>query len=90
MSPLQYVIDSLCSSVTADCVYKMVEAYLGQEPFKISELLPLIQSKDRSLDPASAEIIAKAALDDMELRGRIRIDGDNIWAKNQISSDPST
>jgi hypothetical protein len=82
MSPLQYVIDSLCSSVTAECVYKMVEAYLGQESFKLSELLPLIQSKDRSLDLASAKTIAKAALDDMEYRGMIRIDRDYIFAKN--------
>jgi hypothetical protein len=82
MLPLQYVIDSLCSSVTAECVYKMVEASLGQEPFKISELLPLILSKDRSLDAASAKMIAKAALDDMEQRGLIRIDGDNISARN--------
>jgi hypothetical protein len=82
MSPLQYVIDSLCSSVTTECVYKMVEAYLVQESFKISELLPLIQSKDRSLDLASAKMIAKAALDDMEQRGRIRIDGECIYASN--------
>ena len=79
---MQYVIDSLCSSVTAECVYKMVEANLGQEPFKISELLPLIQSKDRSLDQASAKMIARAALDDMEQRGMIQIDGDNICARN--------
>jgi len=48
----------------------------------VDELLPLIQTKDRSLDLGSAKIIAKTALDDMAQHGLIRIEGDNIYAPN--------
>jgi len=78
MSSLQYIIDSMCASVTVECVYKIVDAMLSEGPFTVAEILPLIQSKDRSLDPGSARKIADAALDDMEQRGTIRIDGENI------------
>ncbi len=82
MASLQYVIDSICSSVTVECVYKIIEALLSQGPFTVAEILPLIQSKDRSLDLESAKMIAKAALDDMAQRGIIRIEGDNIYSAN--------
>jgi hypothetical protein len=80
MSSLQYIIDSVCSSVTVECVYKIIEALLSQGPTTVSEILPLIQTKDRSLDPGSARMIAKAALEDMAQRGIIRIEGDNIYS----------
>jgi hypothetical protein len=82
MPSLQYVIDSICASVTVECVYKMIEALRSQGSFTISEIIPLIQSKDRSLDPGSAKMIAKAALDDMTQRGIIRVVGDNIYSAN--------
>jgi hypothetical protein len=82
MSSVQYVIDSICSSVTVECVYKIIEALLSQGPITVAEILPLIQSKDHSLDSGSARLIAKAALDDMEQRGVIRIEGDNIYSAN--------
>jgi hypothetical protein len=82
MPSVQYTIDSLCASVTVDCVYKIIEALLSQGSFNVAEILPLIQSKDRSLDPGSAKMIAKAALDDMAQRGVIRIEGDNIYSAN--------
>jgi hypothetical protein len=78
MPSLQYVIDTICAGVTVECVYQMIEASLSQGSFNVAELLPLIQSKDRSLDLGSARLIAKAALDDMAQRGIIRIEGDNI------------
>ena len=79
MAALQYVIDSICSSATVECVYKIVEGSLTQGPFKMDEILPLIQTKDRSLDMGSAKMIAEAALYDMAQRGIIRIEGDNIY-----------
>jgi hypothetical protein len=82
MPSTQYVIDSICSSITVECVYKMIEAFLTQGSFTADDLLPLIQSKDRSLDIGSAKMIAKAALDDMAQHGTLRIEGDNIVAAN--------
>ena len=82
MPSLQYIIDSICASVTIECVYKIIEALLSQGSFTVAEILPLIQSKDRSLDLGSARMIAKAALDDMAQRGIIRIEGDNIYSAN--------
>jgi len=82
MPSVQYIIDSICASVTVECVYKIIEALVSQGPFTVAEILPLIQSKDRSLDLSSAKMIAKAALDDMAQRGIIRIEGDNIYSAN--------
>jgi hypothetical protein len=78
MPSVQYVIDSICASVTVECVYKMIEALLSEGSFDLAEIVPLIQSKDRSLDAGSAKMIAKAALDDMAQRGIIRIEGDMV------------
>lgn len=82
MPSLQYVIDSICSSVTVECVNKIIEALLSEGPSTITEILPLIQAKDRSLDSGSAKTIVKAALDDMAQCGVIRIEGDNIYPAN--------
>jgi hypothetical protein len=79
MPSLQYVIDSICSSVTVDCVYKIIDALLSQGPVTLAEVLPLIRSKDRSLDMGSARLIAQTALDDMAQRGLIRMEGDHIY-----------
>jgi len=82
MPSLQYVIDSICASVTVECVDKIIVALLDQGPFTVAEILPLIQTKDRSLDLGSARMIAKAALVDMAQRGEIKIEGDNIYSAN--------
>jgi len=82
MPVVQYVIDSICASVTGECTYKMIEGLLSQGSFTVAEILPLIQSKDRSLDQASARMIANAALDDMAQQGVIRVEGDNILPAN--------
>ena len=84
MPSVQYVIDSICASVTVECVYKMIEALLSQGQFTVDEVIPMIQTKDRSLDLQSARMIAKAALDDMAHRSIIRIEGENIHSANQI------
>jgi hypothetical protein len=62
----------------------MIEALLSQGQFTIDEVLPMIQTKDRSLDLQSARMIAKAAIDDMAQSGIIRIEGENIHTANQI------
>ncbi len=80
MPSLQYVIDSICSSVTVDCVYKIVEALLSEGPTTTAEIIPLVQSKDRSLDAGSAKMIVKAALDDMSQHGIIRTAGDRVYS----------
>jgi len=82
MPSVQYVIDSLCASVTVECVNKMIEALLSQGQCTVDEVLPLIQTEDRSLDLESARIIAKAAIDDMAQHGIIRIEGENIFSVN--------
>jgi hypothetical protein len=80
MASLQYVIDSICSSVTAECVQKIIEAYVSQGSFNLAEILPLIQSKDRSLDAGSAKMIAKAALGDLARQGILRVEGDVVYS----------
>ncbi len=85
MPGVQYVIDSLCASVTVECVYNIIEALLNEGPIKLSEILPLIQTKDRSLDAASAQKIAEAALSDLANRGAIRIENNQIYRANLIS-----
>jgi hypothetical protein len=62
----------------------MIEALLSQGQFTMNELLPMIQTKDRSLDLESARMIAKAALDDVAQRGIISVEGENIHSANQI------
>jgi len=82
MPSLQYVIDTICASVTVECVYKIIEAFLSRRSFTIDEIIPLIQCKDRSLDLGSAKKIAETALNDIEQRGVIRIEGENIFPTN--------
>ncbi len=78
MTSLQYIIDSICSSVTVECVYKMIDGLASQGSFTFNDLLPLIQTKDRSLDLGSAKMIATAALNDLIKKGAVKIDGTNV------------
>ena len=61
-------------------MYELIEVRLSQGPFTVGEILPLIQSKDRSLDLGSAKMLAEAALKDLAQRGDIRIEGDYIYS----------
>ncbi len=79
MASLQYVIDSICANLTEESMYELINVRINQGPFKMGEILPLIQSKDRSLDLSSAKILAEAALEALEQRGDIRIEGDCIY-----------
>jgi hypothetical protein len=78
MASLQYVIDSICSSVTVECVYKMIDGMLTQGMVTIDEIVPLVQSKDHSLDIGSARLIVKTAADDLAQKGNIRLEGEKI------------
>lgn len=84
MPSVQYVIDSLCASVTVECVYTIIEALLSESPIKLAEILSLIQTKDRSLDTASAQKIAEAALSDLAKRGVIRIEDGLIQSTKTV------
>jgi hypothetical protein len=80
MQSLQYTIDSLCSSVTIECVNGIIKALLKQGPFTVSEIIPLIQTKDRSLDSGSANSIASSALAEFVQRGEIKIEGNEVFS----------
>lgn len=79
MPSLQYVIDSICANFTVRSMYELIELRLGQGSFIVDEILPLIQSKDRSLDSSSAKMLAEAALEALAQRGAIEIEGDCIF-----------
>ena len=84
MPSVQYIIDSLCASVTVECVYTIIEALLSEGPIKVAEILPLIQAKDRSLDATSAQKIAEAALSDLAKRGVIQIEGGLVHSRKTV------
>ena len=82
MPDLQYVIDTICARFTAESLYRLIEKRLEQGPFVIGEILPLIQSKDRSLDTGSAKMLAEAALEDLAQRGDIRTESGRFFPAN--------
>ena len=60
-------------------MYDLMKVRLSQGPFTVGEILPLIQSKDCSLDFSSAKMLAEAALEALAQRGDIRIEGECIF-----------
>jgi hypothetical protein len=80
MASLQYVIDSICSSVTTEFVYGVIKARLKEGPSTVGEIFPLIKCKDKSLDMGSAKRITDAAVEELAQRGDVRIEGDNIYS----------
>ncbi len=78
MPSLQYVIDSICSKLTVELMYELIEDRLARGPFKMNEIIPLVQSKDRSLDYDSAWMLADAAFEALAQRGELKIDGDYV------------
>jgi hypothetical protein len=69
---LQYVIDSLCSKITVETTYRIIKLRLDEGPLTASDLVALIRREDRSLDDDSAEMIAKAALEEMTVNDQVR------------------
>ena len=78
MPSLQYVIDSICSKLTVESMYTLIKDRLTRGSFKMNEIIPLVQSKDRSLDYDSARMLADAAFEALAQRDDIRIDGDSV------------
>ena len=79
MPSLQYVIDTICSSITEESMYELIEGQLSHGSFMIEEMIPLIQSQDRSLDKGSARTLAEAALEGLAQRGELRIEGEYVY-----------
>ncbi len=79
MASLQYVIDSICSKVTVESVHRMIKLRLNGGRFGITEIIPLIQQEDRSLDHDSAKMIAEAALEEMAQKGEVRVEGQLVF-----------
>lgn len=78
MASLQYVIDSICSKLTVESMYRLVNSRLALGPFKVEDIVPLIQNEDRSLDRESAKMLADAAFEAMSQRGDLRVAGDTV------------
>jgi len=75
MASIQYLIDSICSSLTVESLYKLVEIEISKGSlgaFKVDDLIPGIQGADRSLDRESALALAQATVEDLAGRGRLR------------------
>ena len=73
MESLQYLIDTICARVTVEFMYGLIRSRLGQGAFKLDEILPAIQSKDRSLDSGSARQIAEAAVQELAQLGEVTV-----------------
>ena len=78
MASLQFVIDSICSRLTVETMYRIVRERLGQGPFNIPDIVPLVQREDRSLDAESARQLADATFAELAQRGELRVDGESI------------
>ncbi len=78
MASLQFVIDSICSKVTVEAMYRLVRGRLGQGQFAIAELVPLVQREDRSLDRDSARSLIQAACVELAQRGELVTDGERV------------
>lgn len=79
MTSLQYVIDTICSRLTPDAIYRLIKARLGQGAFGVDELVPLIRAGDRSLDSGSAKMLAEAAIEALAQGGEIRIEDGQVF-----------
>jgi hypothetical protein len=82
MASLQYVIDSICSKLTVESMYRLVNSRLPQGPFRAEDIVPAIQNEDRSLDRESARMLAEAAVEEMSQRGDLRVAGDTVYPVN--------
>ncbi len=80
MPSLQYVIDTICSRLTVEATCQLINQQLARGQCKTEEIVPLIQTEDRSLDHDSARLIAEAALEDMAQRGDLIVDGEIVRA----------
>ncbi len=78
MPSLQYVIDTICSRLTVEATYQLINRHLARGQCTTEEIVPLIQIEDRSLDHDSARRIAEAALAGMAQSGDLIVDGEIV------------
>ncbi len=79
MSSLQYVIDSICSSVTVESIHGLIGDMLSRDSFGVDDIVPEIQKRDRSLDTGSARQIAEAAVNELEELGELKVEGETVY-----------
>ena len=77
MQNLQYAIDTICARFTAEYLYQLVEDRMKSGNLGISDIVTVIQAKDRSLDEASALTLIQTAIEDMRDDGRLKTDSAN-------------
>ncbi len=82
MPSLQYVLDSICSKLTVDGMYHLINRRLAKGQFVIEEVVPSIQDEDRSLDHDSAKLIAETALEAMAQKGVLTVEGNLVRPAN--------
>ncbi len=82
MPSLQYALDSICSKLTVDRMYLLINRRLAKGPFLIEEIIPSIQDEDRSLDHDSAKLLADTALEAMAENGVLTVDGNLVHPAN--------
>ena len=86
MASLQFVIDSICSKLTPESMYRIINLRLGQGPFRVAEIIPMVQQEDRSLDHDSARMLTDAALEALAERGDILVDGGSVFSPRRESN----
>ncbi len=79
MVTVQYIIDTICANFTVESMYDLVKARLSQGSCMVAEIAREVRCKDRSLDFGSSRMLAEAALEALEQRGDITIDGDCVY-----------
>jgi len=79
MVTVQYVIDTICANFTVDSMYDLVKERLSQGPIMVAEIAREIRCEDRTLDFSSSKMLAEAALEALEQRGDLTINGDCVY-----------
>lgn len=78
MPSVQYVLDSICSKLTVDGMYRLINRRLAMGQFLVEEIIPSIRDEDRSLDHDSAKLLAETALEEMADKGILTVDGNLV------------
>lgn len=78
MPSVQYVLDSICSKLTVDGMYRLINRRLAMGQFLVEEIIPPIRDEDRSLDHDSAKLLAETALEEMADKGILTVDGNLV------------
>jgi|TARA_B100002003_G_C13989067_1_gene477989 hypothetical protein len=79
MVTVQYVIDTICANFTVDSMCDLIKTQVSQGPVMVAEIAREIRCEDRTLDFSSSKMLAEAALEALEKRGDIVIEGDCVY-----------